>query len=142
MIIEPQDDPTRCFDLSWSEFSGIATDHTTLQRRWQTESVAQPISLEGHSSISKTVLFAWDPRTTEDLSLSPGQYKLRLLAWTDELAEADMQVKIPFRISKEKSAEFEKNQSEEYPLTVDVPLGESRRDNNIMTRDQVDSLYG
>lgn len=142
MVIESKSDPTRCFDLSWSEFAGISTDDETLLRSWQTNRIAQPISLEGHSSVSKTVQFAWDPRTNESLDLSRGRYELRILAWTNDSAEADIKVELPFQITKSQENEFKKNQSEQHPLTVEVPLGESKRDNNVVTRDEVRRLYG
>lgn len=142
MIIQPKDNPTRCFDLSWREFSGVDTNEETFRRMWQTESLAQPISLEGHSSVSKTILFVWNPRTEEEMELDSGHYKLTLLGWTDETSEPDIREEISFRIKSSDKEEFERYLSEELPLTIDVPLGESRRENNVVTKEEAKQLYG
>lgn len=142
MLIKPKSNPTRCFDISWTEFSEISTHEETLQRIWNTKSIAQPISIEGKSSISKTVLFAWDPQTTENLEIQSGQYEITLLAWTDETAEADLRKNMSFRIDDNQVSEFRKYAEEDLPLTIEIPLGESRRDNSVITKEEAHQLYG
>lgn len=142
MIIQLKEYPTRCFDIAWTEFAKVSTYPETLQRFFETKSKAHPIALDGHSSTSETVQFAWDPRTNDDMDLSSGQYEFTLLVWTDDGDQPIIRETFPFRISGEKEAEFKKNIENRMPLTIDVPIGESRRNNSVLTREQANQLYG
>jgi hypothetical protein len=137
IAIRRKDDPSTVFDMSWNEFAKMLED----QRRWGHEGTAQPIPLQGRSSESKVIQFAWLPISEKDFEVKSGRYNISIYAWTKAREKPNLKESFEFLIKDEQVQEFQKAKENKNTLTIELALRENKRTNSILTESEFKQLY-
>ncbi len=137
IILEHKGLPNTNFDMSWFAFTQMHPE----ELRWVNKSVAQPIAVSGKQAVNEVVLFAWRKQSGQVLSIEPGEYEIKVLAWVVGDTKPSLKFSSSFIVSQEMSATHKEFMAKKHPMTVDVPLGESARLNTVISRAQVKELY-
>ena len=138
IVIEREDNHLKNFDLVWSSFVSFLDGGT----RWESDALAHPIAIAGQSSLTKIVRFDWSPFRSEKIEVRTGKYNLRLYAWTSGNRKPQLKEKISFQIENEQSSQYQNSVQNNLVIPIQIPLGQARLPNNVLTRQDVENNYG
>jgi len=137
IALRRKDNPSEVYNMTWSEFSKMLED----ERRWGQEGTAQPIALQGRSSESKVIQFAWLPSAEKKINLKSGRYKMTIYAWTKRQEKPNLKESFEFKIKEDHVERFEKGEENQFPLTIELSLRENSRANSLLTESELKQLY-
>lgn len=138
LVLERQDNPMKNFDIVWSSFIRFMDGGA----RWENDTVAHPIAINGQSSVTKFIRFDWSPLRNERIEVRPGQYNLRFYSWTGDQEKPALKEKISFYLVDQQVELYRKSIDNNLVIPIEILLGESRLPNNVLTRQGIESTYG
>lgn len=132
------DNPNEIYDMAWTEFAEMLQS----ERKMGNGGLAQPIPISPKSSLTKTVLFIWNPFSNKKLPIKEGRYSFDILLWTHSSSKPNIKQTFEFSVSKQQENDYQISLDNKTMLTIDISIRETNRDNNILTKEQSVSLYG
>lgn len=138
LIIGRKDNQARNFDMIWSKFIEFSDGGDTLE----IQSVVHPVPIQGKSSIVKFIQFDWSPYRQEKIEIREGEYQLRIYAWTSNNQKPDLKETINFNLPNEQVLRYQQSVEANETTLIDVPLGENRPPNSVLSRQDIENDYG
>ncbi len=138
ITVAKADNPNEIFDIGWSEFSEMLQN----ERRMGNGGFAQPIALPPNSSLTKTILFIWNPSNDDKLTIDSGQYVMNLLVWTKSSVKPAICESFEFLITEELANNYSFYLGSKSAATIDISIREMHRLNGVLTKSQANRIYG
>lgn len=136
MVLRPKHDPERAYDMRWAEFQQMSPE-----RHWIPRALAQPLPLEGQSSLTEMVQFQW-VSDTGTLPIEPGEYEVDILGWTTPGPKPDLVHRTFTAITEQQAADYRSCLQKELAMTFEIPLGEERSWRKVARQADLDNEYG
>ncbi len=137
IILERKGSASENYDMAWYSFTQLHKE----RMQWVNKSMAHPFVVSGNNAASENILFAWRVGAGKELNIVEGEYELKILAWTSKDGAPALSYVDSFVVSSEAAKQYDRCVSNNKPLTVDVYLRESFRQNTVISKAQVKELY-
>lgn len=106
------------------------------------DDIAQPIPVDGRSSISKVVRFDWNPEFTGNkFDVQVGKYDLMIFVWTKNENRPHLKYSTSFIVKEQDYEEYKKRISLNDFSSVWFSLEDDERPNTIVTKTRVNDFY-
>jgi hypothetical protein len=130
-----QDD---CYDMAWTTFVKIGAGGII-----EDADLAQPIPVEGRSSVNKFIRFDW---TSEDggkqFDVQSGKYELDIYTWVSEAEKPNFHKKLSFVLKEEAHLKkYRESVAKNTDIPIWISLNENENPNQVLTKNTVDRLY-
>jgi len=124
--------------MAWTTFVRIGSGGI-----FEDEDLAQPIPVEGRSSLNKIIRFDWNPEEGgRQFDVQASNYELRIYGWTGDTEKPNLEYKTSFTLKKEPQYKrYEESIIKSTSLPIWIPLNENERPNQVLSANNIDRLY-
>ncbi len=125
-------------DMAWTTFVRIGSGGS-----FEDEDLAQPIPVEGRSSVNKIIRFDWSPEEGgKQFDVQASNYELRIYGWTGNTEKPNLEYKTSFTLKQETHYRlYEKSINTTSSLPIWIPLDENEKPNQVLSANSIDRLY-
>jgi hypothetical protein len=126
------------YDMAWTTFVRIASGGS-----FEDENLAQPIPVEGRSSVNKIIRFDWNPEEGgQAFDTQSSVYKLRIYGWLGDTEKPSLEYKKSFTLKKEPHYKiYEESINKNASLPIIIPIDENEKSNQVLLENSIDKLY-
>jgi hypothetical protein len=125
------------YDMAWTTFVKI-----TSESNFADQDLAQPIPIEGRSSVNKIIRFDWSPELGgKPFDIQASKYDIIIYGWTQDAKKPDLKYKVSFSIKKNDHEKYEANIAANQSESIWVSLDENANPNQVASKDSILQLY-
>lgn len=126
------------YTMTWTTFARIGSGGVV-----EDEDLAQPIPVEGRSSVNKIIRFYWTPEEGEkSFEVKPSDYELRIYGWTDGTKKPDLEYSTSFTIKEKTHYEkYKESVAKNASSSIWIPLDENEKPNQVLYENDIKQLY-
>lgn len=125
------------YDMTWTTFVKIGS-----AGNFEDENLAQPIPVEGRSSVNKVVRFDWSPELGgNQFDLQIGNYELKIYGWTKNTEKPDLEYSTSFTLRDEHHRKFKDSIAANLTASIWMSVDENEKPNQLVSRNTIDRLY-
>jgi hypothetical protein len=125
------------YDMTWTTFVKIGS-----AGNFEDENLAQPIPVEGRSSVNKVIRFDWSPELGgSQFDVKVGNYELRIYGWTNDTEKPDLDYSTSFTLKDEHQHKFKDSVAAKLTTSIWMSLDENEKPNQLVSRNTIGRLY-
>ena len=136
-LVVRKHDRDDCYDMTWTTFVKIGSGGN-----FEDESLAQPISIKGVSSVSKIIRFDWTTaQGGTKFDVEAGNYDLSIYGWTKNTQKPSLAYTQSFKIQDNDYEIFKDSVAANLVRSIWVSLNENEKPNQCLSKNNIDRLY-